>query len=66
MNGYLTRAVVALLLAAFLFFQARAAAGQPHRRRAFRLGAAALLMLAVYNGALMTDATNAPFQRADS
>ena len=62
MNGYLTRALVALLLAAFLFFQARATAGQPHRRRAFRLGAAALLMLAVYNATLVLNATPVPLQ----
>jgi hypothetical protein len=62
MNGYLTRALVALLLAAVLFFQARGAAAQPHRRRAFRLGGAALLMLAAYNGALALDARAGPLQ----
>lgn len=62
MNGYLTRALVALLLAVFLFFQARSAVAQPQRRRAFRLGAAALLMLAAYNGALVLDATTGPLQ----
>jgi len=62
MNGYLTRVLVALLLAAFLFVQARSAGAQPHRRRAFRLGAAALLMLAAYNAALALDATTGPLQ----
>ena len=62
MNGYLTRALIALLLAVFLFVQARGAAAQPHRRRAFQLGAAALLMLAAYNGALLLDATTGPAQ----
>jgi hypothetical protein len=62
MNGYLVRALIALLLAIFLFVQARAAAAQPHRRRAFWLGAAALLMLAAYNGALAIDETTGPLQ----
>jgi hypothetical protein len=62
MAGYGTRALIALLLAAFLFFQARSAAGQPHRRRAFRLGAAALLALAGYNAALAAGAAIGPLQ----
>jgi hypothetical protein len=62
MNGYLTRALVALLLAVFLVFQARSAAAQPQRRRAFRLGSAALLVLAAYNGTLVLDDTNGPLQ----
>ena len=62
MSSYLTRALVALLLAVFLFIQSRGAAAQPHRQRAFRLGAAALLVLAAYNGALTLDAANAPLQ----
>jgi hypothetical protein len=62
MNGYLTRALVALLLAAFLFFQARATSGQPHRRRAFLLAAAALLTFAGYNGALAAGAAIGPLQ----
>ena len=57
MNGYLTRALVALLLAAFLFFQTRGTAAQPHRRRAYWLGAAALLPLAAYNGTLALNET---------
>jgi hypothetical protein len=52
MNGYLTRALIALLLAAFLFFQARSVGAQPHRQRAFWLAAAALLIFSAYNGAL--------------
>ena len=62
MDGYLTRGLIALLLAAFLFFQAGGVAAQPHRRRAFWLGAAALLMLAAYNGALVLDETTGPLQ----
>jgi len=62
MNAYLIRALVALLLALFLFFQARGVAAQPHRQRAFRLGSVALLLLAVYNGTLVLDATNGPLQ----
>jgi drug/metabolite transporter (DMT)-like permease len=59
-NG--VRMLVALLLAVFLFFQARGAAAQPQRQRAFWLGAAALLMLAAYNGALVLNATSEPLQ----
>jgi drug/metabolite transporter (DMT)-like permease len=62
MNSYLTRALVALLLGVFLVFQARGAVAQPHRRRAFWLGAAALLMLAAYNGTLVLNATPGPLQ----
>jgi len=64
MDGYGVRALVALVLAAFLVFQARGAAGQPHRRRAFWLGVAALLMLAVYNGTLVLNATPGLLQTA--
>ena len=62
MNGYLTRALIALLLAAFLFFQSRGVIAQPHRRRAYWLGSAALLMLAAYNGTLALDETAGPLQ----
>jgi drug/metabolite transporter (DMT)-like permease len=62
MNSYLIRVLVALLLGAFLIYQARGAAAQPQRRRAFWLGAAALLMLAAYNGSLMLNATPGPIQ----
>src|SRR4051812_11573810 len=64
MNSYLIRVLVALVLAAFLVFQARGAAGQPHRRRAFWLGAAALLMLAVYNGTVALSVTPGLLQTA--
>jgi drug/metabolite transporter (DMT)-like permease len=60
MDGYSVRMLVALLLGVFLVFQARGAVGQPHRRRAFWLGAAALLMLAAYNGTLVLNATPGP------
>ena len=62
MNGYFVRMLVALILAAFLVFQARGAVAQPHRRRAFGLGAAAVLMLAAYNGTLVLIATPGPLQ----
>ena len=62
MNGYLVRALIALLLALFLVVQARGAAAQPYRRRAFWLGAAALLALAAYNGVLTFDETTGPLQ----
>jgi hypothetical protein len=54
MNGYLTRALVALLLAVFLYLQARAVSERPHRRRMFQLAAGALVALAAFNGALST------------
>jgi ABC-type phosphate/phosphonate transport system permease subunit len=44
----LLRALAALLFAGLLWAQARGAEGQPHRRRAFRLGMAAALCMAVY------------------
>ncbi len=62
MGGYGIRAIVALLLALFLFFQSRSASAQPHRRRAFLLGAAALLLLAAYNGTLVLNETAGPLQ----
>jgi drug/metabolite transporter (DMT)-like permease len=62
MDNYGVRALIALLLAVFLFVQSRGAAAQPQRRRAFWLGAAALLMLAAYNGTLLLDATPGPLQ----
>jgi hypothetical protein len=64
MDSYVVRALVALLLAALLFFQARATSGQPHRRRAFLLAAVALLTFAGYNGALAAGAAIGPFQIA--
>ena len=62
MNGYFVRVLVALLLAVFLFFQSRGVSGQPHRQRAFRLAAAALLAFAGYNGALAAGAAIGPLQ----
>ena len=62
MDSYVVRMLVALLLGVFLVFQARGATAQPHRRRAFWLGAAALLMLAAYNGMLVLNATPGPLQ----
>lgn len=47
----MVRTLIALLLAAYLAFQARRAVDQPHRRRAFGLAAAGLLVLAIYNAA---------------
>jgi hypothetical protein len=52
MNGYLVRALVALLLAALLWAQARSAAGKPHRRRAYEMAAGALVAFAAYNATL--------------
>jgi hypothetical protein len=62
MNGYLMRALVALVLAVFLYVQARSATAQPQRRRAFWLGAAALVLLALYNGTLVLDESTGPLQ----
>lgn len=62
MDGYGVRMVVALVLGVFLFYQARGVVGQRHRRRAFWLGAAALLILAAYNGTLVLNATPGPLQ----
>lgn len=52
MGGYIIRALVALVFAALLWAQARAAGGKPHRRRAYELAAGALLAFAGFNGAL--------------
>jgi|GEM_PF-926489 len=54
MNEYIIRMLIALLLAVFLLAQVRTVRGQPHRRRAFALAAAALLAFAAYNGSLAT------------
>ena len=43
MNSFVVRALVALLLAALLWAQARAARQQRYRRRAFEFAATALL-----------------------
>ncbi len=52
MNGNIVRALVALVLAALLWAQARGARERPHRRRSFELAAGALLAFAAFNGAL--------------
>src|SRR2546421_11193296 len=62
MNSYILRALVALLFAAFLWAQARAAQGRPHRKRAFEMAAAALLALAAFNGSLAAGAAIGPLQ----
>lgn len=64
MNGYLVRALVALLLAVFLFLQARSLGARPHRRRAFQLAGAGLLAFVAYNGALAAGAAIGPLQIA--
>jgi hypothetical protein len=64
MDSSLVRVLVALLLAAFLYFQARALTDRPHRRRAFQLAAAALLALAGYNVALAAGVAPGPLQIA--
>jgi hypothetical protein len=50
MNGSIIRALVALLLAAIFWMQARGARGQPRRKRAFELLAAACLVFAALLG----------------
>src|SRR4029453_15685158 len=50
MNGTIIRALVALLLAAIFWRRARGARGQPKRRRAFELVAAACLVFATLLG----------------
>jgi len=56
MNSSIIRVVVALLLAALLWAQARKLGAQPRRRRAFELAAGALLALAAFNGGLAAGA----------
>jgi hypothetical protein len=52
MNGYLIRALVALVCAALLWAQARAAGERPHRRRAFELATGGLAAIVGYNATL--------------
>lgn len=52
MDSSIVRVVVALLLAALLWAQARRSSALPRRRRAFELAALAMLALAAFNGAL--------------
>jgi heme A synthase len=55
MNGYLVRALVALVFAALLWLQSRTLSDRPQRRRAFELAAGALLALAAVNGSLAVE-----------
>jgi hypothetical protein len=64
MNGYVIRALVALVFAALLWAQGRAAGGRPHRRRAFELAAGGMLAFAGYNGALVAGAGASSIQVA--
>jgi hypothetical protein len=64
MSGYLVRALIALVFAALLWAQARAAGGKPHRRRAYELAAGALLVFAASNGALAAGVEAGPLQIA--
>lgn len=48
-TSILVRVLVALLIAAGLFVQARKLVGQPNRKRAFQLGAAAFICFAAFN-----------------
>src|SRR5262245_9464398 len=50
MEGSIIRAIVALLLAAMFWMQARGARGQPKRKRAFELVGAACLVFAALLG----------------
>ena len=64
MNGYVVRALVALLLAALLWAQARGARALPYRRRSFEFAAGALVAFAAYNGALAAGLGSGPIQVA--
>ena len=52
MSSYWARALVALVLAGFLWMQARGVPGRPKRQRAFQLAAAALLVFSALNASL--------------
>ena len=64
MDGYLVRALIALLFAALMWAQARAARDRPHRRRGFELAVGALIAFAAFNGALAADIAIGPLQIA--
>ena len=64
MNSYLVRALLAVALAAFLWVQSRGLAARPRRRRAFELGAAAMLALAALNGGLALGLASSALQLA--
>jgi hypothetical protein len=61
-DGYVIRVLVALLFAAFMWAQARAARGRPHRKRAFELLTGALLAFAGFNSMLAADVVIGPLQ----
>jgi hypothetical protein len=63
-TGILIRVLFALAVAAALFVQARKLSGQPNRRRAFQLGAAAFVCFAVFNGSLGVTADFGALQQA--
>src|SRR5690349_6760957 len=63
MNGFIARALVALLLAGLLWAQARAAGERMHRRRAYQLAAGALLVFAGSNAALAAGADGGAAQQ---
>jgi hypothetical protein len=64
MNGYLVRTLIALLFAALMWAQARAARDRPHRRRAFELAAGALIAFAAFNGVQAAGIVIGPLQIA--
>ena len=62
MSSPVIRALVALLFAALLWMQARAARGQPRRARAFSLAAGAMLVFAAYNASALAGAQSGLIQ----
>jgi hypothetical protein len=60
----LIRALVALLIACALYWHSRALAARPHQRRAYRLAAAAILLVAALNAALAAGAQGFELQLA--
>jgi hypothetical protein len=63
-TALLARIGIAVVLAAVLAAQARRLSGQPHRRRAFYLGAAALACFAAFNATLALAASAGAVQSA--
>lgn len=64
MDSNLSRALVALALAALLWAQARASGDRPHRRRAYQLAAGALLAFAASNAAAAAGLDSGPLTLA--
>lgn len=64
MNSDIVRALVALVLAGLLWMQVRSAASQPHRQRAYKLAAGAMVAFAGYNGVLAAGLAAGPLQLA--